>query len=85
MECFSKKKKVGVVPQILSLSHFLHCVAMLVGHCCVKKKKKKNPHIPLSSVLPPKSCKKLQICVTSVTRGVYTTVLKEARNGPDAE
>ena len=34
-----RKKKVGVVPQILSLSHFLHCVAMLVGHCCPKKQK----------------------------------------------
>lgn len=57
MECFSKKKKVGVVPQILSLSHFLHCVAMLVGHCCPKKKKKKKPSHP-SQLSPP--TKKLQ-------------------------
>lgn len=82
---FRKKKKLVLFLKYCLCPTFFIVLPCLLVTVVRKRKKKKNPHIPLSSVLPPKSCKKLQICVTSVTRGVYTTVLKEARNGPDAE
>lgn len=51
-------QKVVVVPQILSLSLFPHCVAMLVGL--------RRPNLtPLVSQSPHQQrCKKLQICVS---------------------
>lgn len=66
---------VSVVPQILSLSQLLCCVAMLVGPPCVNLT---NP-TPDPSSSHQQAAKRLWICVS------WGSLLHEAGNGPDLE